>query len=917
MIKIGSPGAIVSLLHDGAKPIFLLGAGASKQSGIKLVVEIIEEAAKWAYCKQNGIPLEDPRLTMSDWKTWLRKFEWYTEDYSALYPVIIENLLNPRQARKDFFLKIISPGIPASRGYERIAELMALGLVDTVLTANFDNCLNEAKVQIRKPPVIQSIKTPDDLAQFSYTPRYPQLIYLHGSVEHYTDQNLNNEIQQLNSDLALSLGPLLKDRPLVVIGYRGAEPSIMKNLFLDNLRATNSFHQGIYWCLLKRESDSLKTNPELFPPLFIELSEKTKSNFQVIPIDGFDELMEREIMGRLAANKIDLRNATTYPLPPDSQALTFETEVVGSGTIGPLELAVVRERIRNYSERLAIKVYDEDIWYYQQMVRLRIAQELNARYELTRSGVLLFSSKTQEYVAGSYTRLIFRGKPAWLQQITTFQSDRGEVKNEIRGDSIERTIGGNIWNQLNEISDALTLVNKPYRLKGEVSENVYPYPTLALKEIIVNSLVHRNYAVAEPNVIEVTPNFIKFTSPGGLVEEVKRQLNKESLEGEIRTGRRGIKGYRNPVIADLFYGAGAMDKEGSGLSDVVQEVSTNSALVSFGPTENETHFEVTIYRRTDVIDEETKTARPLMVKESTKMACNLFEVIRLPERICHGESLVGSAKEIFVKKGNAWAPPFLLSSGRMWSFYDLSEGMNPLKPFVDQGTVESMTIPEYLDIPGAKNDFVRLLNESLADHFFSIGLRVDTYKKRAYFPSTIDRQPKEITYQARLKRATRTVAKPRVNSQTGKISYWEHKSIWYRFEKIGENWYLVLNPSYVFTIDGFKSLLNSERVNILSTKKASRDYNMSVHNDLTFWANYISLNNETAFLLRPNSKEINDGTRLGPIQPDIVIASRMPTVTINDVSVDDEYIEPADLEDIEAIEQELEDLANAENTDQG
>ena len=916
MANIGSPGTIVSLLNDGAKPIFLVGAGASKQSGIKLVVEIIEEAAKWAYCKKNGIPLEDPRLTMSDWKTWLRKFDWYTDDYSALYPIIIENLLTPRQARKDFFLKIISPGVPASKGYERLAELMALGLVDTVLTANFDNCLHDAKVQIRKPPVIQSIKTPDDLAQFSYTPRYPQLIYLHGSVEHYTDQNLNDEIQQLNKDLVQTLKPLLKDRPIIVIGYRGAETSIMKDLFLDNLRVTNNFHQGIYWCLLKRESDSLQSNPGVFPPLFIELMEKTHSNFQVIPIDGFDELMEREIMGRLTANKIDLRNATTYPLPSGTHALTFETEVIGSGTIGALEFAVIRERILNYSERLAVKVWDEDQWYYQQMVRLRIAQENNGRYELTRSGILLFSSKTQDYMSGSYTRLIFRGPSEWLQKTTTFQSDRVEIDRANTENSVERDIKGNIWNQLNEISDALTLVNKPYRLKGEVSENVYPYPTLALKEIIVNALVHRSYAIAEPNVIEVTPNSIKFTSPGGLVEEVKRQLTKETLEQEIRTGRRGIKGYRNPVIADLFYGAGAMDKEGSGLSDVVQEVSINSAIVSFGPTADESYFEVTIYRRADVVDEETQTARPLVVNESTKMACNLFEVIRLPEKIYHGESLVDNAKRIFTQKGNIWTPPFLLSAGRIWSFYDLSEAMNPLKGFVDQGTVESMTLSEYHDNSNTQNDFVRLLNESLADHFFSIGLRVDTYKKRAYFTATMNGEAKEITYQARLKKATRTVAKPRVNSQTGKVSYWEHKSIWYKFEKIGGNWYLVINPSYVFTIDGVKTLLKSERVNILSTKKASRDYNMAVHNDLTFWANYISLKNETAFLLRPNSKEINDGTKLGPIQPDIVISCRLPTVTINDVSVGEEFVEPTDLEDIEEIEQELEDLANAENTSQ-
>lgn len=44
--SITNPGIIVSLLNDSVKPIFLLGAGASKQSGVKLVNEIVEEAAR-------------------------------------------------------------------------------------------------------------------------------------------------------------------------------------------------------------------------------------------------------------------------------------------------------------------------------------------------------------------------------------------------------------------------------------------------------------------------------------------------------------------------------------------------------------------------------------------------------------------------------------------------------------------------------------------------------------------------------------------------------------------------------------------------------------------------------------------------------------------------------------------------------
>jgi len=922
MLKIAQPGSIVSLLNKSVKPICFLGAGASKQSGVKLVVEIVEEAAKWAYCDVNGISVDDPRLTMSDWKKWLTKFSWYTDDYSALYPIIIEELLNPRQTRKDFFLKIINPDIPSSRGYEILCELMHLELIDTVLTGNFDNCLHNASIQVRKPPFIQSIKTPFDLSTFSYTPKYPQLIYLHGSVEHYTDQNLINEIQTLNPQLSSTLKPLLKDRPLFVIGYRGSEPSVMKNLFLDNLSYTNNFHQGIYWCILRRDLEQVQANESLLTPHLKELVKGAGNNFQFIPIDGFDELMTKEIWGKLRATQIDLKAKPVFVQQNNASAPSYDTRLVGENTIGALEVALLRERIKNYCSRLDIKVYEEDWWLYQQMVRLKVAELVASdKYELTSSGILLFSSKTQEYLPQAYTILRFEGSEEWLREVTSFSSEREVNFENLSTGTIDRRIEGNIWNQLNEITDSLTLINRPFRLKGELSENVYPYPTLALKEIIVNSLVHRDYSILNPVIIRVSADRIVFTSPGGLVEEVKRQLLSESLEDEIRKGKRGIKGYRNPVLADLFYGAGAMDKEGSGLSDVVKQVMNGGSAITFGPTDNEASFEVVLYRRIEEVDKATLTATPstttttttaISVKEPVRFACNLFEILKLPRVIYHADTDVRRRQEIYSALNNAWTPSFLLLRERIWSFYDLSKATNPLKEFIDGGTLEEITIEEFIELNNGTRELVQLLNDSMIQHLFSVGLRVDTKKKRAYFTKSTDGSPKEISYQGRIKKATRTVAKPRINKITGKVYYWEHKSIWFSFERIGGVWYLLINPAYVFTIDGIKQLLKSEKVNILSTKKASRDYNMSVHNDLTFWASYISINSESVFLLRSN-KRTSEGEKIVDTDlPEIVLSSKLPIASVHDVSIVDPFVEPSDLDDIEDIEEELEQLAKEE-----
>lgn len=880
-----------------------------------MVVEIVEEAAKWAYCNQHGLDFNDPRVTMSDWNKWLRNFPWFTEDYSVLYPVIIDKLLNPRQNRKDFFLRIVNPDVPPSKGYEILCQLMALQLVDTILTGNFDNCLLEAKSQIRKPAFIQSFKTPSDIATFSNAPRHAQLVYLHGSVEHYTDQNIISEIQNLNADLIGALKPTLKDHPLIVIGYRGAEPSVMRDLFINNLRYTNNFHQGIYWCFLRKELDLVQEGKVALPGLLTELINKTQSNFQAIPIDGFDELMTREIWGRLQATEIDLKAKPISIVSDKEASLSYDSSIIAQNTIGAIELAIIRERIRNYSERLRIRIHDEDWWLYQQMVRLRIAEMVKKDvYELTSSGILLFSSKTQAFIPNGHVTLRFIGQAEWLKEITSFSTDTDLEQEDFSSGSVEKKIGGNLWNQLNDITDSLTLINRPFRLKSEISENVYPYPTLALKEIIVNSLVHRDYSIKKPIVIEVFQDRLIFKSPGGLVEEVKRQLT-DSLEEDIKKGRKGIKGYRNPVLADLFYGAGAMDKEGSGLSDVVKQVTNNGSAITFGATEDESEFHVAIYRRFEQIDETTKTATPLVINEPSRFAANFLEVLKLPQTIFHAATNLRYVRDIDSSKNEHWFPKFLLHRERLWTFYDPSNPKHNLTQFIEQGTTEEMNLEEFVELNNGTREVVRMLNDCIADHFFSIGLRVDTAKKRAYFTKNYDGTPKEIKYQARLKKATRTVAKPRTNKVTGKTYYWEHKSIWYSFERIGQNWYLFVNPSYVFTIDGVKLLLKSERVNILSTKRASRDYNMNIHNDITFWASYISQGKEGAFLLRPNYRQANDSFANSIGVPEIVLSSKLPVVIMHDVLIGGEYVEPDELEDIEDIETELEHLAEDQQTE--
>jgi hypothetical protein len=86
-----------------------------------------------------------------------------------------------------------------------------------------------------------------------------------------------------------------------------------------------------------------------------------------------------------------------------------------------------------------------------------------------------------------------------------------------------------------------------------------------------------------------------------------------------------------------------------------------------------------------------------------------------------------------------------------------------------------------------------------------------------------------------VRQATRTVTKPFVSKRTERLLYWEHEAVSYGFQQVGAEWALEILPTYVFTKDGLGTMLDSNKVGPLTTRKSARDFNMQVYNDLIFW----------------------------------------------------------------------------------
>jgi hypothetical protein len=882
---------------DSSEPVLLLGAGASITSGIPAAGKTVEKVARWAWCKENGRHPDDFTIRRSDYWPWLTTQPWYKPNLSPadLYPDAIDNLLGVKSDRREFFEKLINPPeVPPSRGYVALTQILHQGWISTVLTTNFDQCLERAAIQQNRPHRLISITTPADYVMFNSAPHDPQLVFLHGSVKHYTDKNLTDEVQCLDPLLVERLRPLLRDHPVIAVGYRGAEASVMNNLFLEQVKS-GSFLHGVYWCVLE---DDL-AGPH--SPWVEQLADAIGSNFQLVPIRGFDDLFEKDLLASMiAAGARPTRRTSGHSvggMPADMRPLD------GLDVSG-FERPLLQARLRQYADRTDLwRPGDIDAAWVEEMTdRLDLVRPVGGSVAPTLAGWLLFSRNPSVEFAQARVEFRATGPGHWLRG--RFGEDVELEPAARNGEfTVRKTITGNLWSQLDDLINLLALVNFQFRLKAEVSRTVNAYNAIAIKEMLVNAIVHRDYDREEAVQVVVEPKSITVISPGGLIEEIAVRVAGQRFQDAIAERTSPIKGYRNPAISDLFYGGGQMDRRGSGLSDMVLVTVNNNGVVSFGPSADNTRFTVTLEARPEAVDEITNTALPI-AEETVRYSSNLIPIETMPAKVWHAGTSAGSNRSFYRGAEGLAVPPGHVSDGRFYSLYDLEELAEAMVTPFDPGEIEALDFDELIEMPGGESIALKLLHELLFEHLKTKGLQIEYDRRRAYFARG-DEPELKVSYQGRLRKATRTVVKARTKRESDDIVYYEHKAVSFSVLRFGNDWAVVLTPGYAFTRDGLRNPISRERTNALSTRRAARDFNPSVLQDVSFWLAILSGEAEGLFALehRPD----NDLARFAP---SVLLSHRTPTISFNVSAFNELAQRDTEIdEDIQRLDAELEALA--------
>ncbi|MDS4070355.1 MAG: ATP-binding protein [Candidatus Competibacter sp.] len=156
----------------------------------------------------------------------------------------------------------------------------------------------------------------------------------------------------------------------------------------------------------------------------------------------------------------------------------------------------------------------------------------------THAGILLFGKNPRFFLPGAY-----------VQYLKLPGTDLTEIPED------QAEISGDLQSVLRELELRIkALIQTNLRPAGGFQEKMLPdYPEWALRELLINAVMHRNYDSNTPTHFYVFRDHIEIMSPGGLYGEATRE--------NFPTRNS----YRNPIIAEAMKTLGFVNRFGYGV----------------------------------------------------------------------------------------------------------------------------------------------------------------------------------------------------------------------------------------------------------------------------------------------------------------------------------------------------------------
>lgn len=223
-------------------------------------------------------------------------------------------------------------------------------------------------------------------------------------------------------------------------------------------------------------------------------------------------------------------------LEKHKEKLQFDKQICKEVTLEDIDKNKVKWYLGKREEIRRVKK-PASLSYTNLLMNLGAIKKYNDKTKLTNAGILFFGKNPQKFFIQSQLRVVkFKGVKVTHPTI----------------DKID--CSGTLWEMVEQSED---FIRKNIHLLGRrteesfVREEKFEYPIKALREAIINALIHRNYYEPADTRVFIFDNRIEIINPGSFPEGV--------------TPEKPIHWPVNPILCSLMYDIGFIEKYGSGI----------------------------------------------------------------------------------------------------------------------------------------------------------------------------------------------------------------------------------------------------------------------------------------------------------------------------------------------------------------
>lgn len=166
----------------------------------------------------------------------------------------------------------------------------------------------------------------------------------------------------------------------------------------------------------------------------------------------------------------------------------------------------------------------------------------------TNAGILLFADQPTYYLPGAYVQFVRYAGSDPASQVIDEKRAIGDLRTVLQ--------------TLDLLLD-VNLRQHPVAVTTLREEIVTDYPRVAIRELLLNAVMHRNYQANAPIRFYWFSDHIRIDNPGGLYGEVSPENFPDAVD------------YRNPIIAEATRVLGYTNRFGQGIARTVKALELN------------------------------------------------------------------------------------------------------------------------------------------------------------------------------------------------------------------------------------------------------------------------------------------------------------------------------------------------------